>query len=593
MKGKVVVFCVVITIFSIFTSMVYAGSLDNFKQNKIYQNNFEDINQNDWYYENVKIAYEKGLVNGTSEKTFNPTGNITVAETITLASRLHSIYMNDDYKFVANGLWYQPYLEYAIQKGIITEEQFNNYNNKATRAQFAMIFANALPSEALNTINDITSIPDVSKNVFYANDVYKLYKAGVLAGSDNYGTFNPDSNIQRSEVAAIVTRMADVNLRKNVTLDMKVSIENIQGVWGSDDVSEWVFSADNTFSYSLDRGYYIYECGTYSINGNVVTLNYNSKLYWDEDVGYKNYDVTTKTITIDKLSSTTMHFDPYNDLTRKQNSEITDKLEKHFENIGNFNMEVNSENIQGVWGNNKDIEWVFSNDNTFSYSVMGGSDIYTYYIYYTGTYSLNGNNITLNLEKRLNWDSDSGYEIEGAETRIRKIELNSTMMSLNSNILYKNASCGVTEKVQKHFANMEDETNEKDTSANNKQEIALMVVDLVNVMKDGAQNALLASSYSSTDFFKAQKYAITSYMSMIDSMQIVSEAMDLCGDYKDMQEAKDKFHKIYRIFLNCEPATNITSSNCSRITEEYENAFEETLDYVWDIINIENKWFKK
>ena len=140
---------------------------------------------------------------------------------------------------------------------------------------------------------------------------------------------------------------------------------------------------------------------------------------------------------------------------------------------------------------------------------------------------------------------------------------------------------------------MEDETNEKDTSANNKQEIALMVVDLVNVMKDGAQNALLASSYSSADFFKAQKYAITSYMSMIDSMQIVSKAMDLCGDYKDMQEAKDKFHKIYRIFLNCEPATNITSSNCSRITEEYENAFEETLDYVWDIINIENKWFKK
>ncbi|MBO5143181.1 MAG: S-layer homology domain-containing protein [Clostridia bacterium] len=454
MKRKVVVFYVVITIFSVFTSMVYAGSFDNFKQNKTYQNNFEDVNQNDWYYENVKIAYEKGLVNGTSEKTFNPTGNITVAETITLASRLHSIYMNDDYKFVANGVWYQPYIDYAIQKGIITEEQFNNYNNKATRAQFAMIFANALPNEALNAINDITSIPDVSKNVFYANDVYKLYKAGILAGSDNYGTFNPNSNIQRSEVAAMVTRMADVNLRKNVTLDMKVSIENIQGVWESDNVIEWVFSADNTFSYSLDRGYYIYECGTYSMNGNVVTLNYNSKLYWDEDVGYKNYDVTTETITIDKINSTTMHFDPYKyDLTRKQNSGITDKLEKHFKNIGNLNMGVTIENIQGVWGKGEDTEWVFSNDNTFSYSVMSVSDDYTYYIYQTGTYSLNGTNITLNIEKRLSWDNDIGYEIKGAETRIHEIELNSTMMSLNSNILYKNASWGITEKLEDYFKN--------------------------------------------------------------------------------------------------------------------------------------------
>ena len=48
--------------------------------------------------------------------------------------------------------------------------------------------------------------------------VYRLYRAGILTGSDDLGTFYPDSSIQRSAVAAIVTRMASPALRKTVTL---------------------------------------------------------------------------------------------------------------------------------------------------------------------------------------------------------------------------------------------------------------------------------------------------------------------------------------------------------------------------------------
>jgi len=34
-----------------------------------------------------------------------------------------------------------------------------------------------------------------------------LYKAGVLAGNDSIGTFNPGSNITRAEASAIVSRV--------------------------------------------------------------------------------------------------------------------------------------------------------------------------------------------------------------------------------------------------------------------------------------------------------------------------------------------------------------------------------------------------
>jgi hypothetical protein len=94
---------------------------------------------------------------------------------------------------------------------------------KATRAQFAAILAAALPSDALPAINHVEAgeIPDVVGTESYGAAVYLLYNAGILTGSDEYGTFNPNSNIMRSEVATIVTRMAKTDVRKMFTLSEK------------------------------------------------------------------------------------------------------------------------------------------------------------------------------------------------------------------------------------------------------------------------------------------------------------------------------------------------------------------------------------
>ena len=55
-------------------------------------------------------------------------------------------------------------------------------------------------------------------NDSYAANVYKLYRAGVLTGNDEKGTFAPLTSITRAEAAAIVSRMVDVNNRKTVSL---------------------------------------------------------------------------------------------------------------------------------------------------------------------------------------------------------------------------------------------------------------------------------------------------------------------------------------------------------------------------------------
>lgn len=197
----------------------FAG-YENFTAVKSYaQGQFTDVPASAWYAGNVAKAYEYGLINGETANTFAPEDNLTLAEAVKLAACLRSIYETGAADFAPSKPWYRTYADYALQQGILSAD-YANYDANATRAQFAVLFAGALPDDALPVINDVEdgAIPDVSASSLYAASVYKLYRAGVLTGSDAAGRFQPSSSITRGEVAAIVTRMADQSLRKSITL---------------------------------------------------------------------------------------------------------------------------------------------------------------------------------------------------------------------------------------------------------------------------------------------------------------------------------------------------------------------------------------
>ena len=179
---------------------------------------FWDVFSSDWFSDEVEVAYELGLVKGETEKFFNPNGSIKLSEAITLAARLHSMYHDNGETFVQGVPWYQVYVDYAIANDIIYSGQFYDYSQYATRAEFATILSATLPSDALPEINYIGSIPDIYGYETYADDVYKLYRAGILTGNDDMGTFSPYSTIKRCEVATIVSRMALPEMRKEFYL---------------------------------------------------------------------------------------------------------------------------------------------------------------------------------------------------------------------------------------------------------------------------------------------------------------------------------------------------------------------------------------
>ena len=88
-------------------SMSAAASANGFtKTNEYTEGKFTDVPANQWYAAEVKSAYELGFMNGQSDTLFAPDGNVTVAEGITMASRVHSIYNGKTIAEKNGGKWY-------------------------------------------------------------------------------------------------------------------------------------------------------------------------------------------------------------------------------------------------------------------------------------------------------------------------------------------------------------------------------------------------------------------------------------------------------------------------------------------------------
>ena len=199
------------------TASAVSGLANFLKVNTYVRGQFTDVAANDWYEENVIAAYELNLMKG-SGKSFNANGNISIAEAIALACRIHSIYDADGAKFTQGNPWYQIYVDYALQNGIISYT-YSDYMKPVTRSEMAVILGNAIPRSEFGDINNIDNgaIPDISMAAPYADVVYMFYRAGVLTG-DASGRFTPADQIGRHSVAAIASRIVDPALRKTMTL---------------------------------------------------------------------------------------------------------------------------------------------------------------------------------------------------------------------------------------------------------------------------------------------------------------------------------------------------------------------------------------
>ena len=69
-----------------------------------------------------------------------------------------------------------------------------------------------MKSEYINEV-PLTDIPDVYDTTPFAYEILDLYNKGIAVGSDEYMNYYPDSQVKRSEAAALISRILCHELR--------------------------------------------------------------------------------------------------------------------------------------------------------------------------------------------------------------------------------------------------------------------------------------------------------------------------------------------------------------------------------------------
>ena len=183
--------------------------------NKCVKVSLEEIDDlTDWFEVEVDVTHYKwkNFIRGIR---FDPTNNngIYYVDYIVFSKSENS----DD------GYWYEMYYDYAVDNGIIGKHEYtlDRMNEYISRQDLCKLFASALPEEYFTPINDVKGIPDISPDDVEAEVLRTLYKAGIILGSDEQGTFNGASNVKRSEISAIINRIAipENRVRGNISAD--------------------------------------------------------------------------------------------------------------------------------------------------------------------------------------------------------------------------------------------------------------------------------------------------------------------------------------------------------------------------------------
>lgn len=180
-----------------------AGTEEKFPIKNTYPG-YADVHENDWFYANAKLCYETGLMMGT-DAGFEPGKTLTNAECVTLAARVGAALRGDTIRPAQPGEeWWEPYREYRFPSG----GGGVSYEG-ATRWDFLfMLYLYVYEAGLLEPINAITALPDSDEAMVLA-----YYNAGILTGTDEYGSFQGGKGLTRAEAAAMVSRIIRPGLR--------------------------------------------------------------------------------------------------------------------------------------------------------------------------------------------------------------------------------------------------------------------------------------------------------------------------------------------------------------------------------------------
>ncbi|WP_431027011.1 glycosyl hydrolase family 18 protein [Lysinibacillus sp. LZ02] len=176
------------------------------------QHHFID-SENHWAENDIMSLYRKGWIKGKNEYTFDPNGDLTRAQAISIIVNAIGLDKTNEtvsnyFKDVPTNHWAKRAIEIAHQYNIVNGTSANIFepNAKITRAQFAAILSRVLDYPITNTTE--SPFYDVRKDHWAYVDILKLCSEGIIRGKED-GGFYPNDHIKRGQMAAMVNRASE------------------------------------------------------------------------------------------------------------------------------------------------------------------------------------------------------------------------------------------------------------------------------------------------------------------------------------------------------------------------------------------------
>ena len=202
---------------------------------------FTDISGH-WAETTIIGLSDRGIVNGVSATEFNPNGTVTRAEFLKMTMEAMGIdtvtARNGECLEVQTSDWYAPYLQSALDKGLIPENMIAGYKLEVKRQEDGTIkvhysgaFNGYIPimreemaviaqcmyqytrnANTMKNMKESSDLPftDADDISGWAYEAVKLaYAQGFIDGMGD-GTFAPKAAMTRAEAATIISRMINV-----------------------------------------------------------------------------------------------------------------------------------------------------------------------------------------------------------------------------------------------------------------------------------------------------------------------------------------------------------------------------------------------
>ena len=173
---------------------------------------FSDVDADDWFAESAVYVRDNGVMNGTSDTTFNPNGTTSrgqIAAILYRAAGSPAVSGAADFPDVAAGAYYADAASWAAANGIVTGYSDGTFGpgDPITRQQLAAILWRYAGSPAAESGTDYADESAIASYAVTAVDWTR--DTGVITGRDG-NVFDPTGRATRAQAAVILHRYLEL-----------------------------------------------------------------------------------------------------------------------------------------------------------------------------------------------------------------------------------------------------------------------------------------------------------------------------------------------------------------------------------------------